>query len=479
MEGNILVWQYGAFDGNSIPWGDYRQRALIDTAVLLALAVLPHLLFRSASPARIGTAAWFLVLLQLIGGTVRLDGKLLTDTVTGAADDSVYAFAPRNNTVLILLDEFQGPAFQEILNRAPEYGEFFRDFTFYRNTTGSFPTTNPSVPAILTGIPYQPPGSLREFFAATLGTESLPRAFAAAGWQSAIVTLPQLCPLIGVSPCTSLGEIAIRDPYLRRRQYILQLLDLTLFRFAPHLLKPHVYNDEAWLLQQQDAEPKAAPHQLMSLRLVDRLEQTAVLDPSLSGSFKFFHLLIPHTPYQRDAECGMLPPVRRGKGENYLLHAQCGLRLARRIIERIRTLGVYEDATIIVLADHGSPANRRHVDPPPSGTRGGNPPGTRKILRALPLLLVKGPGERHERIQTSGAPVQLIDVARTATSLAGIPSKLPGRPVHEVAEDDPIVRRYSYYAWKNAFWQKDELPPLEHFTVRGQAWDLRNWTAEP
>ncbi len=56
---------------------------------------------------------------------------------------------------------------------------------------------------------------------------------------------------------TGRPETDIPNPYGSYRDYVdvaaAQLLDLSLFRHAPHAFKPHIYHDGRWFLQQQIA----------------------------------------------------------------------------------------------------------------------------------------------------------------------------------------------------------------------------------
>ena len=72
-------------------------------------------------------------------------------------------------------------------------------------------------------------------------------------------------------------------------------------------------------------------------------------------------------------------------------------------------MGLYEDANIIVTADHGSWYNND----------------------TQPIFFLKKSGEKHERLQTNTAPISLDDFQATIMSLIGEDSAEYGTSVFE------------------------------------------------
>ena len=111
------------------------------------------------------------------------------------------------------------------------------------------------MPAMLSGVSFRNELPFREFLARQ------PSVFHALGQQGY-----QLRSLASrghghLNPAFPGEDDAIRydipNPYGSYRDYVdvaaAQLLDLSLFRHAPHAFKPHIYHDGRWFLQQQIA----------------------------------------------------------------------------------------------------------------------------------------------------------------------------------------------------------------------------------
>lgn len=94
------------------------------------------------------------------------------------------------------------------------------------------------------------------------------------------------------------------------------------------------------------------------------------------GTMFFAHLLIPHQPYSVRSDCSIRRPVLRWKKvtpspklkgdfqntietrqdqyDDYFEQTNCALSKLADLVERMKTAGIFDDATIVVHGDHGS-----------------------------------------------------------------------------------------------------------------------------
>ena len=112
--------------------------------------------------------------------------------------------------------------------------------------------------------------------------------------------------------------------------------------------------------------------------------------------------------------------------QRHLLQTQYADRLLARLLERLRASGLYEEAIVVVTADHGGSfraGDRRRVPTPTNLPDVANVP-----------LLIKSPGQRAGRV-VSGA-VRSIDVLPTIARELGVRlSGVDGVPVGERGSD--------------------------------------------
>lgn len=133
--------------------------------------------------------------------------------------------------------------------------------------------------------------------------------------------------------------------------------------------------------------------------------------------FFFLHLFEPHSPYEAPE------PFRSRYTNAYDAEIAAADAIVGKFIERLKALGIYDRAAIVLLSDHGEGL----------GDHGEGEHGVflyREVLR-VPLI-VKLPNAQR-RGETVKHPVQLIDVAPTIASLTGAsPSKpFPGTSLLE------------------------------------------------
>jgi arylsulfatase A-like enzyme/Flp pilus assembly protein TadD len=142
--------------------------------------------------------------------------------------------------------------------------------------------------------------------------------------------------------------------------------------------------------------------------------------------FLFFHLFEPHLPHAPPEE------LRERWGESYEGEIAAVDAVVGELIEILRELGIYDDALIFFLSDHGEGLYDH-------GARGHGVFLYREAIQ-VPLLL-KLPGNAHAGASVA-APAQLIDVLPTITERLGLPTPegLGGLPLVRLLEEVPSLR---------------------------------------
>lgn len=467
LQGNVILWDYGAFDGSEIPWKKFASRGTVDYAVWGAIACAA--LFLTRWCARIAPALSALLIVMQLGSVVAVIAQKpprLRGEISRVSPQDLFRFSKERNILMIVLDEFQSGAMRVLAEQEPRYREAFRGFTFYADALSGFPTTYASIPSMFTGVQIKPGESISGHLS-SMRTHTLPHAARSDGFRTDVLIhapFRSLCQDGVVDLCVTSGEVLAGGRETVNRE-ILQLLDFSLFRHVPHALKRAVYNNQAWTLSRNDEQ--LAPQQRSTLALVDRFVAHSSADSAVP-TFKFAHLLVPHSPYRLNPECGVAQSRgRRGFKAAYFGNVRCALFLVERILERMRELGVFDQTTIVVAGDHGSGFDfGREKSFAPYKTR------------AFPLLMVKpatAPGEKLAPLEVSWAPASLLDIPATVADLAGLKAQLPGVSLRTLAADRPRRRPFTFYGWKHRFWAQDVLPESEQFLIEGSAYDARSW----
>ena len=210
-------------------------------------------------------------------------------------------------------------------------------------------------------------------------------------------------------------------------------------------------NDFSNLIYPYDAEYS---HYLYDdIYFYEQLTQDRLRISSEAGNFAFYHLQGPHAPLIYDEN------VKYSEDTSLIKQTLGGFKIVFEFIEQLKELGVYYDATIVVMGDHGWPNNPSQlvVEEP-----------------ILAGLFVKPAGSAGIPFQESNAPLSTGNVRATIVQDAGGDAYAYGTPVQEVLENDQTPR---LYFWKNGPAHQDLVgaPELLIYEVTGDGRDIANW----
>lgn len=458
LQTSFFVWKVGQFDGKEIEWTRFNGLALRDY-IVWGLILLLCLIFSKRIVKRVCLITAVIVAVQGINFATTafpFSGSWRTSRDLKGFDQ-FYRFSPEKNVVFVVLDTFESPAFSRIISRSPEYADLFKDFTYFKNTLAPFPTTLPSIPAILSGIPYDNSRPIKEYMADVL-PRSLPSLLYEKGFQVHMATLSHYCRTIKASMCTSLDAAAKADFSRVEEAEAAKLFDVVFFRSLPGSLKRWMYNEQNWRLQQQFAERKGPHAHVVSIEFIDALKRYASVEPG-PPAFKFFHLMIPHLPIRLDPECNYSTEYHRVTERDFGAQSKCALHLAGEVLDVMKRLGVYDQSDIYIFGDHGFFLRYFKIENTNAN-----------IFKALPLLLAKKEGQTGASLQVSGVPAMLTDLPATVTSFPF------GRSLWSLKPDEQRERHFFNYHWKDDNWAASYLPELRDYTIEGDAWDGRAWS---
>ena len=150
------------------------------------------------------------------------------------------------------------------------------------------------------------------------------------------------------------------------------------------------------------------------------------------ASFRFIHLNGCHWPFSMDRDC------RRMAGANPSWEEQCigSFNIVKEYLDELRRLGIYDQTTIIITADHGvwEPVDSNELEPIDAPTSA--------------IVFVKPAQSSEEAAQPckiSHAPICPMDVIPTVLEAMGADDSLIskyGRTVYEVSEDEERPRYF-------------------------------------
>ena len=470
VRGFFLVEDYGLLDGAiSLPEFSFGGLVVSIAIVIVVAAVL----FLARIPSRIFVGAVIALLVAMLAhiGVVVLQDPNPVRSLEPATVDPLYSFG-RENLLIILLDSLQSDVFAETIRERPDLAEALDGFTYYPNTLGVAPSTYGSMPTVHSSRLHTPGQSMSEHFNTSIREHSFLNEFAADDWYVTHMNpIGTICPE-RVQSCFVYDTTAITSGRTRLTQQGAELLDLSLFRLAPPELKRTVYNDDRWRVRK--AFKTVSIQESSDTALVD-ITANARVD-SAKKTVKFLHLQNTHPPATRAADCSLLPkpisPITRPVAVDL---TECALTRVGALVEKLKTLGIYDKTSIVMFADtgwKGLGGNRVTSEPEWTGPRNTTAASWKELIGlANPFMAVKPPGATAP-FATSDAELSLAEMRTIACSLTG---GCGDEPADWDSPPPDRVRHYLLYQWHDRFWHAPALKNERRFEIRGRMVDPASW----
>jgi hypothetical protein len=436
------------------PAGDVLRGSAVAIPVALLVGAGASVLYARAAGVRsfvtvLSPAPLIVLLLFLVVSPVR--GLLFPSEAGGAVAGPSRSQTP---IVHVVLDELPQSTLADARGRIdaglfPSFARLARESTWYRNATTVDDLTTEAVPAQLTGEQPQP-GSLPT-------TRDHPRSLFTLFERSHELTV--------VEPITDLCPERLCEKVRASAMDRLRSLRSDLEIVVQHQLLPEDLRDglpavdRVWEGFETGSTtgagelrggPDLKRDVLARLARDDATSgfERAIASLDRQGSrppLLFLHSTLPHGPWRHLPDGRRYPiegkeyPGLASEGwigpqwqvdqgfQRHVLQVQYVDRLVGRLLDALRARGVYDDAVVVVTADHGASfvtgQPRRPVNRADAGA-----------IAPVPFF-VKLPGQRDGRVDDRA--VRTIDVLPTIAKAAGVrvPWKADGVPADERAVD--------------------------------------------
>lgn len=379
-------------------------------------------------------------------------------------DDQLLLFSSKRNVIHLVLDELQTDIFQQAVERSSALREQLDGFVLYENTVGDHPNTIMAVPAMLTGEAYRNTVPIPEYLSVSLEKKLFTRRLDAEGYRSDFHTAPVFCngTLYHCSPI----------PVGNGGAFAMALLDYSIFRSLPLLLKPWSYNSGSWrILPLAMAATGGGADNLAQTAQAVRLMEEFISEIRLGDAqprYKLFHSMVTHSPADLDRNC-QYTGRRANTREDKIEQAVCGMRILTDFLTRLRELNIYNSSLVIVSSDHGT-----DIFPPelvtPLASQAVEP---RHFSRAQPVLLIKPIGATG-RLKSSYVPAQLSDIPQTVFSALEIDGEgFAGLDIMSLSGS----RSRNYWHYEDLIVQAPEgrFPKMWHYRIDGPVAEPSSW----
>ena len=376
LQGNVLVADYGTLDGEKVNWAEYRVPGILNALIWIAvIALFIFLMLRLRKKFRgvVEAAACILLATQIVTLGVLLIRQPQKAEQQGdryLSRENEFVISPEENTLVFVLDCFDGNLMTTLLEEYPEdTSDKFPDFTFYPDTVAAAARTKYAIPFILTGDTNREEQSYNEYLSRAYGASPLMQELATGKYSTGFYTIQQYMDLSRDDAVENIYDGTPKP--LSLFGLTKQFMKLVAFRYAPSILAPNfwMYTGDFEYWKNTDAN---AGYRIDDDMFFMQLLEEGLKAEAKKPAFRFYHLKGAHSPYILDRKAA---PVDEegGTEEEQALGA---LYIVTEYMRQLKDLGLYDRATVIVMADHGY--------------------GAHSNMEHCPLFMVKLPGESHD-----------------------------------------------------------------------------------
>ena len=452
LQAALMNGTLGQLTGDAVDWHTKTADMLANLLVWIVLFLAAFFLLflhRKLWKQAVIYGSLLLTLMQLASAvTIPLTYPIETDDSICLTDKGMYEYAAEENIFVFVLDRLDYDYIDRILAEDPAFLDPLDGFTGYTNAISAYDRTAPALNQLLTGSEsaFQIPAS--EFYAKS--------------WlEDGKNLLKDLHKQNYTAEFYSFYDKLFSDPdYARQyvsnlntspapnaRAVLPKLLKLSAYRYLPIAMKPFFWADTNYYNENVfDAAEETVYEFNDSGYGPGFLESTA---DRAGNSFKLYHFFGPHAPYTMNAD-GTASKEQTSAAEQLM---GC-FRILYAAFDRMKELGIYDRATILITADHGSAID-----------------DTKPLQKATRIgLFYKPAGSRGTPFVQSAAQVCTDNIPATIMKAAGVSDYARyGTALDEVREDAAVERFY----YKSAI--EDGTTNVYKYAVTGDAALFENW----
>ena len=394
IQGNFLNPKFTILNGTAVDWSQYASYQTTGTIVWSLLFIIPLILVlwktKAARVLRTGVSL-FLAAVQ-ITSLFYMDVSTKKDISSDVYVTKVgeWDLSKNHNTVVFLVDTLDAVWFEDYIMTDPEYIGRLKDFTYYNDCVGGGAPTLMGVPLLFTGRNYMSDKMRGAYYQEAYEQSHLFRDLKASGDKVKIYTTYEY---VSFADLENIDNVEAETNFVIGKDigFAQELYKLTAFYAMPMQLKEMFwlhdsagFNKFAATVDNEDPMFTEDDPQ-MRIDLDNSGGVTADLNEDL---FVFYHMFGAHGPSRMNAKGERIPDTFEESARVEQIKG-C-LNMIDDVMTQMKQLGIYDDSTFIIMADHGG-----------------------LELYQNPAVLIKKPGEIHDSIVTSDAPIIFQNIRAT------------------------------------------------------------------
>lgn len=470
-------------DGHEVIWSIFTHKMIVSGIIwlaIIAIAVIFSLLKARQFRTGLLVTATALIIVQTVG-VVSLWGSSIAASLDAHADqrqvvatrEGLYSVSSKKNVVVFVLDTTDTAFVQKLYDEHPETFASLTGFTWYRNSVGSMIPTRYGVPSLLFGTRPQPGKSFNDFVYDWAQSDQYLKDIQNAGYQAGLYT-----DQLNYSHYRDTAQkysINYHEPRGRGSDNQLDIFGALRILYKTALCRdmPWVFKPRFWyytedlnmrmrkVVNMDEVDLSAQPYTEDDRKYYEELQHygLSIDNTGQNGSFRFIHLFGSHPPYTLDRN---VEPTDDPSKQNVEEQTMGAFRIVAQYIAELKRLGVYENTSIIITADHGDwYLTSTDIQKP-----------------SAPAIFYKPAGQTSEEasrtMQVSDAPVWHYDILAQTLKDMGVDQQTLSNYTTPLDESYEGENRPRYYIETLSNGKRDIF--VREFVINGDANDIKNWS---
>ena len=450
LQGMFFNGKMLALDGTRQEWSQGKMIANICVWVAILVAVLVLKRCNQKADKYVGLVCIYITLIQLVTlGTMCITTEFPSEEEACAlTTEAELELHPENNVIVFILDWYDEQILERIVEEDSTFIEPLADFTWYQNATSNYAFTAMSLPYFLTDVEWEYDMPETEYCQYAYEKGHFLQDIAGYNYDIGIYTETQY-----VDPSVQDLVINYSDDIERKCKFLdtISLMgQCSKYKLAPFIVKNMYWYATSDMIETMENSNIYLDDNYSFYQTLVQNKVQINQDSDKNGAFRFYHLDGAHAP------CTMTEEFEKVKETERLSQAKGSMKIVYEYISQLKALGIYDDATIIITADHGQNTMLDDKD---------NLEGF--DTTSNPILLLK------EKNQTEGgiSKAQVSHKEFSATvmqAIAGADVATYGRSFKQISESEEREREFIYR-------RHDDIP-YRRYLIHGDVRNMENWT---
>ena len=325
--------------------------------------------------------------------------------------------------------------FNKIVSGNKEYQQIFKDFSYYPDTLSGYAFTRDSIPFIFSGEWNENQTPFSEYSTNAYNNSKFFTELSKRNYNKNFYDFDFTW---NSDKSLEFDNISYLDT-TKKSTLLKQEVKYFLYKALPFPLKQFSKIDTFDLSLAQTTQNQE-PYAWDDISIYDNYLERP-LSKTDQNYFQYVHIEGAHVPFNLDSNVKMLA----GEEGTYGDKIEATIKIIDKYLTRLKDNDAYDNATIVILADHGY-----DID----GTN-----------RANPILYIKGNSEKHSQTVISKKQISYIDLCE------GFIELLDGKSSTEIFKDVPTSGRVRRFL-NNSFNKEEHM---QEFEQTGHAWETENF----